>query len=801
MIRFLRAPIDYLRKANYDDDSPFEGDWEDLMDEASIQARCAPILRRHILHPALIQLSAESEICDKMRWMQHDAADITAECSSLYLGSWHRPIEDNEGSSRVNQFSTPRNGYLSTPTSTAETSMRHKRERIGSDEMSFDHSASPRGARVGGGAKGHFHQRSVSSQFSQASEGPHESHRPSNSMAPFRGVRPTVDADEILSTYATLRSGAPLPPLGAAAIASTSMGTSFPPPPIFGHQPSDASGTQTRMSRSSTWGSLPPIQSGVLTSAGVQQQFLANLPQVRSGLAAPVMTASSSSSGGISNRTNLDVSVSSPPSPTIGGETIGPRRSRNRSGSLSSAMSLLSNQTSTQSHPIQYANVTPSTFTSAPALAAPPKNHFIHPLSASASQSNVLNHGSPVLSTYAHSNVTASPQLRPARSEVYTELSYLQRENLLLRNELNFELYLKEQHLRHIGRLHRDRISDTALEAERQNLYQSVRSLRAQLSAALTSQERQRAEATRTTARQVSWTNELNAKLKVFRDEKKSWTNEARESRAKLETAEGIIKDQTNRLQELGANLFEIETELKESQPKILKIKNYEDKISQLSTCLSYWDDDVRKYEEQRKEMEILLNRWKEMEMMLVSSENGLKIEVSRKEISERKIDRLENELRLAGNKIAELSKSQARKKAAEDQHSKLEERKNLGDERKFQQENLELRATIEKLSTQLQDKSSRVDSLEAEKAYQSARIRLLNQDKEQSRLHDLIDRNSVSVSAPGSSRMAASGLPVGIAEEEIVPLNLPTPLTGGDERLDAGDEMKVDESPGEQEG
>jgi len=46
----------------------------------------------------------------------------------------------------------------------------------------------------------------------------------------------------------------------------------------------------------------------------------------------------------------------------------------------------------------------------------------------------------------------------------------LQREVLMLRNELNFELWLKQQHLGHMRRLQLDRITARGEEAERQNL-------------------------------------------------------------------------------------------------------------------------------------------------------------------------------------------------------------------------------------------------------------------------------------------------------------------------------------------
>lgn len=214
-----------------------------------------------------------------------------------------------------------------------------------------------------------------------------------------------------------------------------------------------------------------------------------------------------------------------------------------------------------------------------------------------------------------------APSQRAARLEVYAELKYLQRENLLLRNELNFELYLKDQHLHHIGRLHRDRITDNALEAERQNLYQIVKSLRAQVSQLTQSQDRQRAETSTTKARHAQWENELNAKLKSYREERRTWTTESRELKAQLEQCHATIASQARRLDEASSEMFELKRSINEMAPKVAKVAEYEAKTLHLTKCLTYWDDDVKKYELQRREMEILLSRWKAMEMLLESSE------------------------------------------------------------------------------------------------------------------------------------------------------------------------------------
>lgn len=49
-------------------------------------------------------------------------------------------------------------------------------------------------------------------------------------------------------------------------------------------------------------------------------------------------------------------------------------------------------------------------------------------------------------------------------------ISGLQREIILIRNELFFELWLSRQNIQHIGRLFQDRILSKAAEAERQGL-------------------------------------------------------------------------------------------------------------------------------------------------------------------------------------------------------------------------------------------------------------------------------------------------------------------------------------------
>ncbi|KAE8224738.1 hypothetical protein CF319_g2404 [Tilletia indica] len=84
-IRFLRAPIDYLRKAHYV--SPSAASYHDLIDELTIHERSTDIVRRHRLHEGLVTHSAEWEVCNTDRWKKSVTEEYAAVCINHYLGT------------------------------------------------------------------------------------------------------------------------------------------------------------------------------------------------------------------------------------------------------------------------------------------------------------------------------------------------------------------------------------------------------------------------------------------------------------------------------------------------------------------------------------------------------------------------------------------------------------------------------------------------------------------------------------------------------------------------------------------
>jgi hypothetical protein len=108
--------------------------------------------------------------------------------------------------------------------------------------------------------------------------------------------------------------------------------------------------------------------------------------------------------------------------------------------------------------------------------------------------------------------------------DLHTQVAVLQRQNLLLQNDLNFERYMKQQHMTHIGELRRKMLREAATEAETQNLIMANRNLRHQLAETKMAESRIKKESENRRNMATKWEAQLSAKLKHLREEQKRWT-------------------------------------------------------------------------------------------------------------------------------------------------------------------------------------------------------------------------------------------------------------------------------------
>ncbi|WYZ45243.1 hypothetical protein EsH8_VIII_000559 [Colletotrichum jinshuiense] len=125
----------------------------------------------------------------------------------------------------------------------------------------------------------------------------------------------------------------------------------------------------------------------------------------------------------------------------------------------------------------------------------------------------------------------------PSATDGQSQIAHLQRQILLLHNDLNFERYLKQQHMAHIGELRRRQVREAASEAETQNLILTNRTLRKRLedSKKAELQIRKESEKSRTLAKK--WESDLSAKLRTLREESRKTKTEIQSLQQELQSA------------------------------------------------------------------------------------------------------------------------------------------------------------------------------------------------------------------------------------------------------------------------
>lgn len=184
-------------------------------------------------------------------------------------------------------------------------------------------------------------------------------------------------------------------------------------------------------------------------------------------------------------------------------------------------------------------------------------------------------------------------------------MSSLQREIMLLRNDLNFERYLKLQHLSHIGQLQRKHIREAAAEADTQNLINTNKTLKARLTKANELYAQLKKETLTSRNQSKKWENDLNAKVRGYKDSEKTWHSEEESLRFDLQRtqsdyehlkklvekaeAEQLRAEQRTRaLENELEDYSNVRKELDAAQQKIIE---YEDQAQNLHTLMQERND------------------------------------------------------------------------------------------------------------------------------------------------------------------------------------------------------------------
>ncbi|KAI9705411.1 MAG: hypothetical protein M1836_006166 [Candelina mexicana] len=188
-----------------------------------------------------------------------------------------------------------------------------------------------------------------------------------------------------------------------------------------------------------------------------------------------------------------------------------------------------------------------------------------------------------------------SPSIQIVQSK--RPLAFLQREVMLLKNDLNFERFLKQQHLSHIGQLRRKYIRDDTVEAETQKLINSNKSMKLQLVEAKKSLDSLRKEMTTRQNHSRKWETELSAKVRSLREEHRQWKTQEELVRRELHNS----RQECDRLRKLVEASEERELRTQQKMQSIqLDLNGMEKMRSQLVSASAK----VRKYQEAEEETE-----------------------------------------------------------------------------------------------------------------------------------------------------------------------------------------------------
>ncbi|EWC45366.1 hypothetical protein DRE_00765 [Drechslerella stenobrocha 248] len=269
---------------------------------------------------------------------------------------------------------------------------------------------------------------------------------------------------------------------------------------------------------------------------------------------------------------------------------------------------------------------------------------------SSASLTGTIAHdpASPRLKAYVQSltidNRLQSPALRPAVTDSQGMVAYLQRENILLKNDLNFERYLKQQHLAHIGSLQRKHIKDASIEAETNNLINTNKALKRKIEDSAKAYQKLREEGTKTKLDARKWEAELNNRIQKLREEKKVWKEEEESVKNALSTAH----EETTQLRKLV-----VDSEAKELQSR-QRMQAIEQSLADLE-MLRHQNEQLNKRLREFKYTEESIEVYKEIERAANAQVDKIKLRLKAREAEREKMKRAyEERMGILQNKLVQ---------------------------------------------------------------------------------------------------------------------------------------------------
>jgi hypothetical protein len=179
-------------------------------------------------------------------------------------------------------------------------------------------------------------------------------------------------------------------------------------------------------------------------------------------------------------------------------------------------------------------------------------------------------------------------------------MASLQREIMLLRNDLNFERYLKLQHLAHIGQLQRKHIKEATAEAETQNLINTNKTLKARLTKANELYAQLKKETLTSRSQSKKWESELHSKVRSYKESEKTWNSDEGGLRFELQRTQSDYE-------ELKKIVERAEAEQLKAQQRTKALEYELGDYGHLRRELENAQDKLIRFEDERKELHTLM--------------------------------------------------------------------------------------------------------------------------------------------------------------------------------------------------
>jgi hypothetical protein len=245
----------------------------------------------------------------------------------------------------------------------------------------------------------------------------------------------------------------------------------------------------------------------------------------------------------------------------------------------------------------------------------------------------------------------------PNSAELTNQLALLQRQNLLLQNDLNFERYMKQQHMTHVGALRRKQLREAATEAETQNLVMANRSMKYRLEESQRKEAQIRKEADRRKQMSKRWDTSQSSKLAQLREQQKAWSADETRLRNEIAKLSGECEQLRQKLGDMEAGQLKSQQDSQAFEASKEEIRKLKEEVQQLSASQRKYQGMERKMEKSIAEAAQAEARARTSVLEITERENQLLRELKSNESQIGTLKAQLEELRRANQKQEQFSK------------------------------------------------------------------------------------------------------------------------------------------------